>query len=87
MDVALAPFTASRGETSPLKVVDSLACARPVVVSAIAAVVETAAPASINCRAGACDRLPRKIIVAGRSTATVVLAASARIPGSEIAAR
>src|SRR5581483_4146443 len=40
--VALAPFTASRGETSPLKVVDSLACARPVVVSAIAAVVDIA---------------------------------------------
>src|SRR6266487_4307771 len=35
----------------------------------------TAAPASINLRAGACSRLPRKIIVAGSRTATVSLAA------------
>jgi len=47
----------------------------------------TAAPASISRRAGACDRLPRKIIVAGSSTATVELAANARMPASEIAAR
>jgi glycosyltransferase involved in cell wall biosynthesis len=38
MDVCVAPFTASRGETSPLKLYDYLACARPVVVSAIEAV-------------------------------------------------
>ncbi|HYE89658.1 MAG TPA: glycosyltransferase family 4 protein [Terriglobales bacterium] len=42
MDVAVAPFTAGRGETSPLKVFDYLACARPVVVSAIPAVVDDA---------------------------------------------
>ena len=47
----------------------------------------TAAPASIRRRPGAWDRLPRKIIVAGSKTATVSLAARARIPGSEIAAR
>src|SRR2546422_5809230 len=38
----------------------------------------TAAPASTRRRAGACVRLPRKIIVAGSRTATVALAASAR---------
>ena len=47
----------------------------------------TAAPASINRRAGAWDRLPRKIIVPGRSTATVELPGSARMPVSEIAAK
>jgi glycosyltransferase involved in cell wall biosynthesis len=38
MDVCVAPFTADRGEASPLKLFDYLACARPVVVSDIAAV-------------------------------------------------
>jgi glycosyltransferase involved in cell wall biosynthesis len=38
MDVCVAPFAGSRGETSPLKLFDYLACGRPVVVSAIAAV-------------------------------------------------
>jgi glycosyltransferase involved in cell wall biosynthesis len=33
MDVVIAPFTAHRGETSPFKVLDALACARPVVAS------------------------------------------------------
>ena len=33
MDVAVAPFTGHRGETSPFKVLDALACARPVVAS------------------------------------------------------
>jgi len=33
MDVVAAPFTAHRGETSPFKVLDALACARPVVAS------------------------------------------------------
>ena len=33
MDVVVAPFTAHRGETSPFKVLDALACARPVVAS------------------------------------------------------
>ena len=33
MDVVVAPFTADRGETSPFKVLDALACARPVVAS------------------------------------------------------
>jgi glycosyltransferase involved in cell wall biosynthesis len=40
MDVCVAPFTASRGETSPLKLFDYLACGRPVVVSAIPAVID-----------------------------------------------
>jgi glycosyltransferase involved in cell wall biosynthesis len=40
MDVCVAPFAGSRGETSPLKLFDYLACGRPVVVSAIAAVAE-----------------------------------------------
>jgi glycosyltransferase involved in cell wall biosynthesis len=40
MDVCVAPFAGSRGETSPLKLFDYLACARPVVVSAIAAVAD-----------------------------------------------
>jgi glycosyltransferase involved in cell wall biosynthesis len=39
MDVCVAPFTATRGESSPLKLFDYLACARPVVVSAIPSVV------------------------------------------------
>ena len=38
MDVCTAPFTADRGEASPLKLFDYLACARPVVVSDIPAV-------------------------------------------------
>jgi glycosyltransferase involved in cell wall biosynthesis len=38
MDVCVAPWTADRGETSPLKVFDALACARPVVASAIPSV-------------------------------------------------
>jgi glycosyltransferase involved in cell wall biosynthesis len=38
MDVCVAPFAGSRGETSPLKLFDYLACGRPVVVSAIPAV-------------------------------------------------
>jgi glycosyltransferase involved in cell wall biosynthesis len=33
MDVVVAPFTAPRGETSPFKILDALACARPVVAS------------------------------------------------------
>jgi glycosyltransferase involved in cell wall biosynthesis len=33
MDVVAAPFTAHRGETSPFKMLDALACARPVVAS------------------------------------------------------
>ena len=33
MDVVTAPFTADRGETSPFKVLDAMACARPVVAS------------------------------------------------------
>ena len=42
MDVCVAPFTAARGETSPLKLFDYLACARPVVVSAIPSVLDDA---------------------------------------------
>lgn len=38
MDVMVAPFTADRGETSPFKVLDAMACGRPVVASAIASV-------------------------------------------------
>ena len=33
MDVVVAPFTADRGETSPFKILDALACGRPVVAS------------------------------------------------------
>jgi glycosyltransferase involved in cell wall biosynthesis len=43
MDVCVAPFTADRGEASPLKLFDYLACARPVVVSDIASVRELVA--------------------------------------------
>ena len=38
MDVVVAPFTAHRGETSPFKVLDALACARPVIASDIPSV-------------------------------------------------
>jgi glycosyltransferase involved in cell wall biosynthesis len=41
--VVVAPFTAHRGETSPFKVLDALACARPVVVSDLASVRPLAA--------------------------------------------
>lgn len=37
MDICVAPYHASRGETSPVKLFDYLACARPVVASAIEA--------------------------------------------------
>jgi glycosyltransferase involved in cell wall biosynthesis len=38
MDVCVAPFRGDRGETSPVKVFDYLACGRPTVVSAIPSV-------------------------------------------------
>lgn len=43
MDVVVAPFTADRGETSPFKVLDAMACARPVVASDLASVRALAA--------------------------------------------
>jgi glycosyltransferase involved in cell wall biosynthesis len=45
MDVMVAPFTAGRGETSPFKVLDAMACARPVVASDLASVRWLAGPA------------------------------------------
>ena len=33
MDIVVAPFTSNRGETSPFKILDALACGRPVVSS------------------------------------------------------
>lgn len=39
MDVCAAPFCANRGETSPVKLFDYLACERPVVASAIPSVL------------------------------------------------
>jgi glycosyltransferase involved in cell wall biosynthesis len=41
MNVCVAPFSGDRGETSPVKLFDYLACHRPVVASAIASVRET----------------------------------------------
>ena len=38
MDVLAAPFTGDRGETSPFKVLDVMACARPVVASELTSV-------------------------------------------------
>lgn len=38
MDLTVAPFMADRGETSPVKLFDTLACGRPVIASDIAAV-------------------------------------------------
>jgi glycosyltransferase involved in cell wall biosynthesis len=40
MDVCVAPFCGDRGETSPVKLFDYLACGRPVVASAIPSVTE-----------------------------------------------
>ena len=40
MDVCVAPFRGDRGETSPVKLFDYLACGRPVVASAIPSVTE-----------------------------------------------
>ena len=37
MDICVAPYHSTRGETSPVKLFDYLACARPVVASAIEA--------------------------------------------------
>ncbi|MBI3637929.1 MAG: glycosyltransferase, partial [Candidatus Rokubacteria bacterium] len=39
MDVCVAPFSANRGETSPLKVFDSLACGKPVIASGIESIL------------------------------------------------
>jgi glycosyltransferase involved in cell wall biosynthesis len=41
MNVCVAPFRADRGETSPVKIFDYLACRRPVVASAISCVETT----------------------------------------------
>jgi glycosyltransferase involved in cell wall biosynthesis len=38
MDVCVAPFRADRGETSPVKLFDALACGRPVIATAIPSV-------------------------------------------------
>ncbi|THI91537.1 MAG: glycosyltransferase family 4 protein [Nitrospira sp. CG24A] len=40
MNVCVAPFCGNRGETSPVKIFDYLACGRPVVASAIPSVTE-----------------------------------------------
>jgi glycosyltransferase involved in cell wall biosynthesis len=40
MNVCVAPFCGDRGETSPVKVFDYLACGRPVVASAIPSMTE-----------------------------------------------
>jgi glycosyltransferase involved in cell wall biosynthesis len=42
MDVVATPFTADRGETSPFKILDALACARPVISSDLPCVRELA---------------------------------------------
>jgi glycosyltransferase involved in cell wall biosynthesis len=46
MTVCVAPFRGDRGETSPVKIFDYLACARPVVASAIESVASVFAPHS-----------------------------------------
>ncbi|MDF0672790.1 MAG: glycosyltransferase family 4 protein [Nitrospira sp.] len=46
MSVCVAPFRGDRGETSPVKLFDYLACHRPVVASAIPSVVSTFTPDS-----------------------------------------
>src|SRR5205823_10421930 len=72
MDVCVAPFAATRGETSPLKLYDYLACARPVVVSAIDAVV---APARAS---GGCVLVPPDDAVALATAVVGLLDDSAR---------
>ncbi len=42
LDVVAAPFTADRGETSPFKILDALACGRPVVASDLPSVRDLA---------------------------------------------
>jgi glycosyltransferase involved in cell wall biosynthesis len=46
MSVCVAPFRGDRGETSPVKLFDYLACCRPVVASAIPSIVSTFTPDS-----------------------------------------
>lgn len=46
MTLCVAPFRADRGETSPVKIMDGLACGRPVVASAIESVTAVFAPGS-----------------------------------------
>jgi len=46
MNLCVAPFCGDRGETSPVKIFDYLACQRPVVASAIPSVVSTFTPDS-----------------------------------------
>lgn len=46
MDLCVAPFRGDRGETSPVKIFDYLACHRPVVASAIPSVVSAFTAAS-----------------------------------------
>jgi len=47
MDVVAAPFTGDRGETSPFKVLDAMACARPVVASSLDSVRWLAGPGDV----------------------------------------
>ncbi|MFO0707238.1 MAG: glycosyltransferase family 4 protein [Nitrospira sp.] len=46
MDVCVAPFRGGRGETSPVKLFDYLACGKPVVASAIPSVTNLFSPAT-----------------------------------------
>jgi glycosyltransferase involved in cell wall biosynthesis len=43
MDIVVAPFVRTRGETSPFKVLDAMACGRPVVASALPSIEPLAA--------------------------------------------
>jgi glycosyltransferase involved in cell wall biosynthesis len=47
MDVVVAPFAGTRGETSPFKVLDAMACGRPVIASALPSMEPLAASGGV----------------------------------------
>jgi glycosyltransferase involved in cell wall biosynthesis len=70
MDVCAAPFASGRGETSPVKVLDYLACGRPVVASAIPSIEGMFSESNgvVLCRADDPESLAQSILTVLRAS-------------------